>query len=84
VMILSSARISVIGTIIFSLYFRGRLQEVDTVMALLGFYIGAVDAFVCYREGMPGKALFRGVSGAVIGVWGALGLTGLHGGGVEI
>lgn len=75
-MILSSARISTIGAIILALYFRGRLEEVDTVMALLGFYVGAVDACVCYREGVPGKAVFRGLSGGLIGVWGALGLTG--------
>ncbi len=55
-------------------YLQGKFAAVDTVLSLL-LYVGAVDAYVCWLEGMPGKAVFRGVSGLVIGGWGFLGLT---------
>ncbi|KAJ6499806.1 hypothetical protein DFH09DRAFT_945135, partial [Mycena vulgaris] len=71
IMILSSARITAIGLVIFLFYFQGNLAAVDTVMALMA-YVGAVDGYVCWMEGVPGKALFRAGSGLLIGAWGAL------------
>ncbi|KAL4733403.1 hypothetical protein BDV11DRAFT_175718 [Aspergillus similis] len=44
----------------------GDLEEFDTVLMILGQYAGAVNAWVCSTEGVPGKAGFRGLSGACI------------------
>ncbi|KAJ7044575.1 hypothetical protein C8F04DRAFT_1068786 [Mycena alexandri] len=55
----------------------GKVNAVDPIMALLG-YVGAADAYVCWQEGVPNKAIFRGLSGLVIGGWGALSLTEIH------
>lgn len=75
VMILSSARITALGACMFAFYGAGKFAEVDTVMVVMGAYVGAVDAYVCWREGVPGKAVFRGLSGAVIAAWGWCGMT---------
>jgi hypothetical protein len=44
--------------------------EVDTSLPILAAYLGAMDTYVCVREGVPGKAVFRGLSGAVIAAMG--------------
>lgn len=74
IMILSSARIATLGVAIFVFYFQGKFEPVDVIMALLG-YVGLVDGYVCYREGVPGKAMFRFASGLLISAWGAFGMT---------
>ncbi|PVI00098.1 hypothetical protein DM02DRAFT_593351 [Periconia macrospinosa] len=75
VMILSSARITALGACMFAFYFSGKFSEVDTVMVIMGAYVGSVDAYVCWKEEVTGKAIFRGLSGAVIAAWGWFGLT---------
>ena len=72
--IISGARISALGMALWVFYLQDKLAAVDTVLALL-FYVGAVDGYVCWREGESGKAVFRFLSGVVIGGWGALSLT---------
>ena len=75
VMILSSTRTTAIGATIFAFYFQDKFAEVDVIMAILGAYVGAVDGHVCWREGMPGKAIFHATLGLVIAAVGWLGLT---------
>ncbi|KAJ5157452.1 uncharacterized protein N7482_008552 [Penicillium canariense] len=74
VMITSAARISAIGHALFLFYFQGKLVEFDTLLSVLG-HVGLIDGYVCWREGVPGKGLFRAVSGLVIATWGWLRLT---------
>ncbi|CAG8950225.1 hypothetical protein HYFRA_00008463 [Hymenoscyphus fraxineus] len=74
VMILSSGRITTLGLAIFVFYFQKKLAAVDTIMLLLG-YVGLVDGYVCWCEGVPGKALFRLASGVAISAWGGFGMT---------
>ncbi|KAI9644960.1 hypothetical protein NHQ30_006995 [Ciborinia camelliae] len=74
IMILSSARISAIGIALFTFYFQGKYTAVDTVLATLG-YVGLVDGYVCWCEGVPNKAVFRFLSGVLISAWGWLGMT---------
>ncbi|KAH8701778.1 hypothetical protein BGW36DRAFT_424081 [Talaromyces proteolyticus] len=76
VMILSSGRVTAIGLILFTFYFQAKLIEFDTVLTILGAYVGLVDGYVCVREGVPNKAVFRTVSGLAIAAWGFLGMTG--------
>ncbi|KAJ5678711.1 hypothetical protein N7462_006955 [Penicillium macrosclerotiorum] len=78
VMLTSAARISAIGYALFLFYFQGKLREFDTLLSVLG-YVGLVDGYVCWREGVPKKGVFRAVSGLVIAARGFLGLTtGVH------
>ncbi|KAJ9144139.1 hypothetical protein NKR23_g6198 [Pleurostoma richardsiae] len=69
--VISGARISSLGTAIWIFYLRGDLSAVDTIMALLG-YVGVVDGYVCWREVVPSKAVFRAFMGIMIGGWGLL------------
>ena len=74
VMITSSARITAIGMALFTFYFQGTLEAVDTVLAIIG-YVGLVDGYVCWREGVPDKSVFRTASGLLIAAWGWYGMT---------
>ncbi|KAL5044811.1 hypothetical protein BDW71DRAFT_95881 [Aspergillus fruticulosus] len=76
IMVLKCGRITAFGLTLWTFYAQGKLEEFDTVLMILGGYVGAVDAWVCWKEGVPGKAVFRGLSGTCICLWGLLGLTG--------
>lgn len=77
VMIASSARGTAIGLALFAFYFRRQYEEFDLVLAILGAYVGLADGYVCMREDVLGKAVFRTGSGLAIAVWGWFGLTGV-------
>ena len=74
VMIVSSARISAIGLALFTFYFQAQFAAVDVLLATLG-YVGLVDGYVCWKEGVKGKAVFRTLSGLLISLWGLTGMT---------
>lgn len=73
---LCSARTTALGLVLFTLYFGNKFSEVDTVMTILGFYVGAADAYVFWREGARRKAVERGLSGLAIAAWGWFGMVG--------
>lgn len=68
------ARATCLGMAIWVFYLQGKLQAVDTILALQS-YVMAVDTYVCWKEGVPKKAVFRAVTGILVGGWGLLGLT---------
>jgi hypothetical protein len=74
VMILSSARISAIGMSIWMLYLRKNYEAVDVVLITFG-WIGVIDGYVCWKEGVPGKAVMRSTSSLLVMLWGLLGMT---------
>lgn len=74
-MTLGMGRTTVIGMTLYTFYFQEKFVEVDTLLCILGAYLGGIDAFVCLKEEVPGKALFRGSSGAIISAIGWYGLT---------
>ncbi|KAL3478519.1 hypothetical protein BJX99DRAFT_224262 [Aspergillus californicus] len=74
VMITGSARVTALGMAIFAFYSQGKFTEVDTIMTILG-YVGLADGYVCWKEGVPGKGLFRAGSGLAIAAWGWWGMT---------
>ncbi|KAI2463818.1 hypothetical protein F4781DRAFT_104256 [Annulohypoxylon bovei var. microspora] len=74
VMVSQSIRTSALGLLMLTFYSQNKLAEVDTVMAIMGTYLGIMDAYVL-RIDSPGKAVFRLVSGLLIGAWGIAGLT---------
>lgn len=74
IMITASGRTTALGLALFTFYSQNKLREVDTIMFILG-YLGLVDGYVCWREGVPGKAVFRTVSGLLIAAWGWFSMT---------
>ncbi|EEH48600.2 uncharacterized protein PADG_04679 [Paracoccidioides brasiliensis Pb18] len=74
VMLTASARISAIGLALWAFYSQGKLAEFDTILITLG-YVGLVDGYVCWREGVPVRAVFRVTSGVLIAAWGWYGMT---------
>jgi hypothetical protein len=74
VMVVASARITAIGLSLWAFYLQGKLKEFDTILTILG-YVGLVDGWVCWKEGVPGSGVFRAASGLVIAAWGWWGLT---------
>ncbi|KAJ9133677.1 hypothetical protein NKR23_g10548 [Pleurostoma richardsiae] len=68
------SRDTVLGLATWVFYLRGQLRAVDTIMALL-LYTGAVDAYICWKQGQVGTAWFRGLIGTFFGIWGLMGLT---------
>lgn len=77
-MFIASFRISTIGMIIFALYGQGNLAAVDTVLAVMGLYVGVMDGYLCWREGRPKMGLFRSVSAFMVA---AVGMSRCTGGG---
>lgn len=74
IMVVSSARITAIGLALFTFYFQGHFAAVDTILTILG-YVGLVDGYVCWCEGVPNKAGFRTISGTLIAAWGWFNMT---------
>ena len=62
------------GVSMWIFYLRGDFKSLDTLMALL-FWAGVADGYLCWKEGVPGRALFRFSASLLVGGWGLLGLT---------
>ena len=74
IMMISGARTSVIGLAMLIFHYQQKWAEFDLMMLLLGSLVGLIDGYVCWAEGVPGRAVFRATSGAVIAAWGWFGL----------
>ncbi|KAI1390611.1 uncharacterized protein F4822DRAFT_393710 [Hypoxylon trugodes] len=74
VMITQSIRTSALGLIMLTFYSQQKLAEVDTVMAIMGTYLGVADSYALWADSR-GKAVFQLISGLLIGAWGLAGLT---------
>lgn len=66
------SRVQIHGLAIWIFYLQGKLEVVDTMLAVL-IYAGIVDWYICAQDGMPG--FWRFLGGAFFGAWGAFGLT---------
>jgi hypothetical protein len=75
IMTLGMVRTTTIGLALWNFYAQGKFEAVDTLLVILGAWFGAVDACVCWKEGVPGKAMFRRCSGALIAGMGLWGIT---------
>jgi hypothetical protein len=72
--VLYGARSACLGLAVWVFVLQNQFAAADTILALQG-YVAAVDAYVCWREGVPQKAVARIVFGVLVAGWGALGLT---------
>ncbi|KAM7189341.1 hypothetical protein V8F33_010120 [Rhypophila sp. PSN 637] len=76
IMAIGMARTTVLGLLLFLFYFRGQYREVDTLMAVMGFYVGIVDSWFVWKEtGLLGWPAFRLVASWFFGAWGLAGMT---------
>jgi len=73
--IVGAGRTTVIGVIMYTLYFQGKYHNVDSVLLILGTIVGAVDGYVCAREGVARWGAVRSGSGLAIALWGWFGMT---------
>ncbi|KAK4220738.1 hypothetical protein QBC38DRAFT_167194 [Podospora fimiseda] len=75
VMLNGQARTTILGMLAYTFYFRGKFAEVDTLMALYGFYAGLMDSWIVWKGGNAKWAVFRLVSSWTLGFCGLVGLT---------
>jgi len=68
------ARVSSIGAALLVLYSRQQYEAMDLVFGCLA-WAGAVDAYVCWKEGFPLKAVVRAGLAGMVSLWGCLGMT---------
>ncbi|KXX74431.1 hypothetical protein MMYC01_208888 [Madurella mycetomatis] len=75
VMVNGQARTTILGLLTFIFYYQGKYSEVDTILAVFGVYAGAVDAYLVWKLGNPGKGVFRLVASWAIAACGFARLT---------
>ncbi|KAI0415870.1 hypothetical protein F5X98DRAFT_345143 [Xylaria grammica] len=75
VFVVGNARTTCLGFLMLLFYSRRQFAVVDTCLAVVGAYAGAVDSYVVWKEGNPRMALFRLVSSGFLSAWGYLGWT---------
>ncbi|KAF4548416.1 Hypothetical protein D9617_28g065220 [Elsinoe fawcettii] len=75
VMASGSARVSAMGLGIWAMYFAGHTKAIDVFMSSF-IYIGIVDGWICYQEGVTGAALFRLISSTAVSLIGFMKVTG--------
>ncbi|KAF2621569.1 hypothetical protein BU25DRAFT_353985, partial [Macroventuria anomochaeta] len=54
---LGMGRTTCIGLALWTFHLQDKLEEVDTILVLLRSWVDALDAWVCWMEGVPGKAV---------------------------
>jgi hypothetical protein len=74
IFIIYSSRMTVMGLALYAFYYRRLYSAIDILMLCLG-WAGVIDGYVCWMEGVPGRAVFRASAGVIIAGLGALKLT---------
>jgi len=75
VMIGMSGRTTVIGALMYVFYYQRRYDVLDTIMAVMGFYLAMLDPYTLYGLASTPWCVFRGVATFGIGLMGYFGLT---------
>jgi hypothetical protein len=78
VMAVGNARTSALGFVMLLFYFRNQFDTVDTILTVVGFWAGAVDCYVVWKEGQPRHAIFRLASSWILALAGYAGWTSIH------
>ena len=68
------ARLSSVSAALLVLYSRQQYEAMDVVFGCFA-WVGVVDAYVCWKEGIPGTAVVRAGLAAMVSLWGCLGMT---------
>ncbi|KAH7305768.1 hypothetical protein B0I35DRAFT_361508 [Stachybotrys elegans] len=75
VMAVGTARTSILGFIMLLFYYRQQFEIVDSILAVTGFWAGAVDCYIVWKLGNRRQAIFRLVSSWLLALTGYLGWT---------
>jgi hypothetical protein len=76
--VMSGARTTCLGLLIWIFYLQGKLREVDLIMSLT-IYLGVVDFYVCWIEREEDRGWFRLFCTVVASGYGFLRLTSRRG-----
>jgi hypothetical protein len=63
---LDMARTTTVGPALWTFHTQGKFDDVDTLLVMLGVWVGVVDAGVCWEGEVPRETVIRGASGAGI------------------
>lgn len=74
VMVVYSSRMTVMGLALYLFHYRKMYAAVDVILLCLG-WAGAVDGYICWKEGAPNTALFRFCAGIAVATLGAFNVT---------
>jgi len=69
-----NARTACLGILMFTFYAQRRYDVLDIFLMGTG-YLGLVDCYILWNEGLPGTGLFRLLSSSVFAALGLVGFT---------
>ncbi|KAI1128318.1 hypothetical protein F5Y10DRAFT_240718 [Nemania abortiva] len=75
VMLVAQIRTTSIGIVMYALYLQGKMDALDTILAVYGVLAGIVDGYAVWKQGDTKKALFRLVGSWSFAAYGLAGLT---------
>ena len=70
-----NARTASLGILMFIFYAQRRFDVLGTFLIINGAYLGLVDCYILWNEGLPSVGAFRLLSSAVFAILGAMGFT---------
>lgn len=69
-----ASRMTWLGLLLYTFYLRGDLRAIDTIFSFT-WVAGVADGWVCWNEGLRGKAMFRFLSAVVLSAYGYFEMT---------
>lgn len=70
-----NARTACLGILMFTFYGQRRYDVLDTFLVAIGVYLGLVDFYILWGEGLPSTGAFRLLGSSVFAVLGLVGFT---------
>lgn len=70
-----NARTASLGILMFIFYAQRRFDVLDTFLIISGGYLGLVDCYILWTEGLPSAGVLRLLGSSVFAVLGAVGFT---------
>lgn len=75
VFVMTTVRMEVIGVLLFTFYAREQLEVVDTILAVTGLYLGAMDSLLLWRAHRSRQAFRHILICFTMAIWGLAGCT---------
>lgn len=70
-----NARTACLGILMFIFYFQRRYDVLDTFLVVSASYLGVVDCYLLWTQGLGSMGVFRLLSSSVFAALGAAGFT---------